>query len=718
MNNLSDFSPGGSSLGSLSLDLGDLSIDNTSSPKPSSLNEHGSNANSSNISSCDSNISIAYSLSFEEFELRPAAYSVNSKRKLRTAPKLSVDSLRRSGYSPLATNILNVNNSGLKQKRFSEFFRSEMSSLNLGEGNDSFSDKDSFKNLSLDSDKDDSFKNLSTLDSDKENLSNLSIDDKSVPSNKVLSSSRYSEHFRSEVSHLHLSSPDISFDLPESPKNSNLSLVLTDSSRENSIVKKSPEKPPSEEILCRKPRSYSEHFRNEVSQLDLSSPDISFDLPESPKNKNLSLEFTESSRENSFSKPNQINTENVRRKKESDEDGFDLAAPARRGGRKNMLESSDEEEEADVSTVSEINESYPEEIRANNYILSDDEEYENSFIDDEALEGDETGSEDGGVLTSDSSASDDGGAFKGVQTPDSSSDDDYETPGQPNVAIKETPFFTTRTDIKMPNHNPTNLYKTPTSFCHSPSTPAAKNVRRRTCLAMPLSVKTKTGTPGQPNRTYNRNLLTAARELFQQFNEFVFNNELPSDLEIKVNKRLNTTAGRCVYMRKGEQYKSHIELSPKVVDCLERLKETLAHELCHAATFIIDKKMDNHGPLWKRWARRVNTKYPELPPVSRCHSYQIQYKYNYKCSEGWCNYTIGRHSKSVDLDRARCPLCYSRLTLPNTSQTPGKTPNKWTEFVKTRFSQVKENQPPRTPHKDLMKILSAEFKDLKTQNTI
>ena len=471
MNNLSDFSPGGSSLGSLSLDLGDLSIDNTSSPKPSSLIEHCDNKNSSNISSCDPNISIAYSLSFEEFELKPAAYSVNSKRKLRTAPKLSVNSPRRSGYSPLATNILNVNNSGLKQKRFSEFFRSEMSNLNLGEGNDSFSDKDSFKNLSLDSDKDDSYKNLSTLDSDKENLSNLSIDDKSVSSNKVLSSSRYSEHFRSEASQLQLSSPDISFDLPESPKNSDLSLVFTDSSRENSIVKNASDTPPSEEILCRKPRSFSEHFRNEVSQLDLSSPAISFDLPESPKNKNLSLEFTESSRENSFTNPNQRNTETVRRKKESDEDGFDLVAPARRGGRRNMLESSDEEEEADVSTVSEINESYPEEIRADNYILSDDEEYENSFIDDEALEGD--GSEDEGVLTSDSSASDD----VGVQTPDSSSDDDYETPGQPNVAIKETPFFTTRTDVTMPNQNQTNLYKTPTSFCHSPSTPAAKNVR-------------------------------------------------------------------------------------------------------------------------------------------------------------------------------------------------------------------------------------------------
>ena len=56
--------------------------------------------------------------------------------------------------------------------------------------------------------------------------------------------------------------------------------------------------------------------------------------------------------------------------------------------------------------------------------------------------------------------------------------------------------------------------------------------------------------------------------------------------------------------------------------------------------------------------------------------------------------------------------------LPATSQTPGKTPNKWTEFVKSRYSQVKEDQPPRTPHKDLMKILSEQFKEIKTQNTV
>ena len=61
-------------------------------------------------------------------------------------------------------------------------------------------------------------------------------------------------------------------------------------------------------------------------------------------------------------------------------------------------------------------------------------------------------------------------------------------------------------------------------------------------------------------------------------------------------------------------------------------------------------------------------------------------------------------------------LAYFRLTLPASNQAPSKTPNKWTEFVKTRYSQVKDDQPPRTPHKDLMKILSEEFKEMKTKD--
>ena len=59
------------------------------------------------------------------------------------------------------------------------------------------------------------------------------------------------------------------------------------------------------------------------------------------------------------------------------------------------------------------------------------------------------------------------------------------------------------------------------------------------------------------------------------------------------------------------------------------------------------------------------------------------------------------------------------MVLPASSnpKTPNKAPNRWIEFVKSRFSEVKSNVAPGTPHADLLKILSREFKELKTSGT-
>jgi hypothetical protein len=39
----------------------------------------------------------------------------------------------------------------------------------------------------------------------------------------------------------------------------------------------------------------------------------------------------------------------------------------------------------------------------------------------------------------------------------------------------------------------------------------------------------------------------------------------------------------------------------KVCDTADRLRDTLVHELCHAATWIVDDVKDGHGPYWKAW---------------------------------------------------------------------------------------------------------------------
>lgn len=57
------------------------------------------------------------------------------------------------------------------------------------------------------------------------------------------------------------------------------------------------------------------------------------------------------------------------------------------------------------------------------------------------------------------------------------------------------------------------------------------------------------------------------------------------------NKTTNTTVHR-----------AEIELSVKVVDSEEKLRCTLAHELCHIAAWAVDKEMKPaHGPAFKSW---------------------------------------------------------------------------------------------------------------------
>lgn len=56
--------------------------------------------------------------------------------------------------------------------------------------------------------------------------------------------------------------------------------------------------------------------------------------------------------------------------------------------------------------------------------------------------------------------------------------------------------------------------------------------------------------------------------------------------------------------------------------------------MCHAAAWIFDKDR-GHGPKWRAWAKRAMTAFPELPPITVCHDYAIEYKYTYKCD--MCN---------------------------------------------------------------------------------
>jgi len=70
------------------------------------------------------------------------------------------------------------------------------------------------------------------------------------------------------------------------------------------------------------------------------------------------------------------------------------------------------------------------------------------------------------------------------------------------------------------------------------------------------------------------------------------------------NKRLLRTAGFCAYKKNRanpEDRTARIELSTKVCDSGERVRDTLIHEMCHAAVWLLNGVNGGHGPYWKYW---------------------------------------------------------------------------------------------------------------------
>ncbi|KAI1915674.1 hypothetical protein LOZ65_005438 [Ophidiomyces ophidiicola] len=113
------------------------------------------------------------------------------------------------------------------------------------------------------------------------------------------------------------------------------------------------------------------------------------------------------------------------------------------------------------------------------------------------------------------------------------------------------------------------------------------------------------------------------------------------------------------------QYAS-IKLADKVVDTEEKLLNTIAHEYCHLANYMISKVRDNpHGASFKNWAKKVmaildaHPVYAGRIQITTKHSYKINYKYIWSCL--LCAQEYGRHSKSIDPAKSGCGRCKGTL---------------------------------------------------------
>lgn len=135
----------------------------------------------------------------------------------------------------------------------------------------------------------------------------------------------------------------------------------------------------------------------------------------------------------------------------------------------------------------------------------------------------------------------------------------------------------------------------------------------------------------------------------------------PDVVPIAWSKTLNTTAGTTRLIRSHNVYSAEIALSTKVVDEDSRLRNTLCHEMCHAAAFLQDKVVKPpHGAAFKKWAAKAMAVYPELS-IATCHSYEINFKFKWQCQT--CMKEYGRHSNSIDTTKQRCGSCTGVLKL-------------------------------------------------------
>ncbi|GAA5991592.1 hypothetical protein JCM5350_002626 [Sporobolomyces pararoseus] len=237
---------------------------------------------------------------------------------------------------------------------------------------------------------------------------------------------------------------------------------------------------------------------------------------------------------------------------------------------------------------------------------------------------------------------------------------------------------------------------------------------------------------------------------------------LPEGLEIVWNNRLRNTAGRAKWKKVKTtsspskvphlpsttttttttiRNECTIELSTKVLDTREKLYNTLSHELCHIAVWLLSKEPNGppHGSNFKLWGQRCmlfgQTKGLK---ITTTHSYQIDYKFRWKCLRFECGKIFGRHSNSINVETHGCP-CGSKLVRidkdgnirqPSTPrfvvrendrgemvQTPQKKKkSEWLEFVASESPKIrKENKNSTIAQSEVLKLVAERWKLVKQQ---
>ncbi|OCF38396.1 hypothetical protein I317_07839 [Kwoniella heveanensis CBS 569] len=209
-----------------------------------------------------------------------------------------------------------------------------------------------------------------------------------------------------------------------------------------------------------------------------------------------------------------------------------------------------------------------------------------------------------------------------------------------------------------------------------------------------------------------------ADSIFSDLDKRVFegrigvNGGVGAGARIEWNKRLLTTAGvaRSKRTTKNGQSKREfwIELSEKVLTGKEQIINTVAHEMCHLATWIISNDYKNaHGSVFKSWGRKVMRARSDVEVTTK-HSYVIEYKYEWKCGNERCGKIYKRHSKSIDISKHACGSCKGKLK--PMFDTKQKTASAFQLYLKENMKFAKAAMP-KASHGEVMRALSKRWTD-------
>ncbi|ETN74047.1 hypothetical protein NECAME_13230 [Necator americanus] len=183
---------------------------------------------------------------------------------------------------------------------------------------------------------------------------------------------------------------------------------------------------------------------------------------------------------------------------------------------------------------------------------------------------------------------------------------------------------------------------------------------------------------------------------------------------------------------------SCIELSPKVCSTPDRVRDTLVHEMCHAAVWVVDGRIkEGHGAVWKKWAYMCMKRFSFLPVIGRCHDYEIDAKFIYECEGCGQQLTVNvirgqlgrnarvmiffrvrRHTKSFDTTRKICGICKARFVLQVRPNAKNKAPNNelqhnsFAKYVKENYGKYKK---PGMKHGEVMRTLAQLYKEQSMQ---